>query len=782
MFTAWLGRLPEKQQERVQYLLVWGSLTLFVLLGTLALALDEIISADESLNLAAGDVATRDVLAPRSLTYESTVLTEQARQDAIERVQPVYDPNPDVTREQIRLAQQVTAYINEIRHDPYASADQRVGDLQLIERVSLVEDLWLDALSLPDARWDLMSGEVSSLVERTMQRDIRPDNLESTRNSLVNSVATRFSNQEAEVIVAMAEDLVEPNTFFNEELTLAREADAAQNIASQQRSFEQGQLIVRSGNIVSELDMEALRQFGLLKTSGLRAQTVIGACLTMLLATVLLGSYLERFSPAVLADPPLLALLAVLFLMFLFAADIFGQSFTGQPYLYPAAALALLLTTLSSPQLAVVASIFLGVLVGLTQPEDLALEMAAYVVVGSLFAVLSLQRTERLNNYFAAGVVIGAGNLIVVLAFVLLGTDTPALSEVLVHALMGLGNGLLSAGVALVALYVITGVMNLPTNLKLIELTDPKQALLQQLLRQAPGTYQHSLQVANLSELAAEAIGGNTQLIRVAAMYHDIGKMLNPFYFVENTTGGMNPHDDLADPIQSARVIIGHVTEGDKMARRANLPTRIRDFILEHHGTTIVQYFYDKAVEIAGGDETKVNLADFTYPGPSPRTRETAIMMLADGCESATRSRQPSSKGEIEEVVNTIFELRLGAGQLDDSGLTLNDLKLIRSTFIQTLQAMYHPRIAYKQAPRRVDDKRQSQIMTGIMKQLESSGEKKPAEPSVKTTEEVKKVLSTDTAPEREPNTLQRSRADMEMLADEEILDAFDPDVPDTKP
>ncbi|HLA43457.1 MAG TPA: HDIG domain-containing protein, partial [Aggregatilineales bacterium] len=388
------------------------------------------------------------------------------------------------------------------------------------------------------------------------------------------------------IIVAISEDLVEPNTFYNEETTIVRQNEAAASVPIQERSFEQGQLIVRSGNIITELDQEALRQYGFLQSDGVEEQAVIGAFLAMAITTVMLGLYLDRFYPALLNDPQMLSLMAVLFLIFLGTINLFGEDGADQPYLYPSAALGLLLTTLFSPQLAIAATGFLAILVGITLPEDLSLQMAAYIMVGSIAGILNLRRLDRMNSYFFAGLVIGFANMIVVQAFALAIEDSPSLADVIVTSIIALGNGLFAAGIALVGLYVVTSLMNLPTSLKMLELMDSKQPLLQQLLREAPGTYQHSLQVANLAELAAEAIGANDQLIRVAAMYHDIGKMLNPYYFVENTAEGMTPHEDLNDPTKSAKVIIGHVIEGERMARRANLPQRIRDFILEHHGTT----------------------------------------------------------------------------------------------------------------------------------------------------------------------------------------------------
>jgi putative nucleotidyltransferase with HDIG domain len=260
-------------------------------------------------------------------------------------------------------------------------------------------------------------------------------------------------------------------------------------------------------------------------------------------------------------------------------------------------------------------------------------------------------------------------------------------------------NGLLSAAVALVGLYVISNVLNVATSLKVVELLQPNNPLLQRLLREAPGTYQHSLQVANLAELGAQQVNADAALLRTAAMYHDVGKILNPHFFVENQAESVNPHDTLDDPWQSARIIIGHVAEGDRLGRRYRLPLRIREFIMEHHGTTQVIYFFRKAQEYAGRTGVAVDPADFTYPGPRPRSRETAILMLADGCESSVRARRPQNRDEIRETVDYIFDSRMDAGQLDESNLTLNDVHLLRETFLTALQGVYHPRIAYPGVP-----------------------------------------------------------------------------------
>jgi putative nucleotidyltransferase with HDIG domain len=239
-------------------------------------------------------------------------------------------------------------------------------------------------------------------------------------------------------------------------------------------------------------------------------------------------------------------------------------------------------------------------------------------------------------------------------------------------------------------------VLGITTSLQLIELSRPDHPLLQQLLRNAPGTYQHSLQVSNLAEQAARAIGADHLLTRVGALYHDIGKSLRAQFFIENQVSGQNVHEQL-DPKTSADIILGHVRDGLELARKHRLPAPIRAFISEHHGTMETSYQYHAAVEAANGDASQVNRKDFTYPGPRPRSRETAILMLADGVEAAARAENPESDEAVEKLVRWVFDDRLTRGQLDRTDLTLRDLDTIRNSFTLTLKNIYHPRLRYPQ-------------------------------------------------------------------------------------
>jgi putative nucleotidyltransferase with HDIG domain len=215
------------------------------------------------------------------------------------------------------------------------------------------------------------------------------------------------------------------------------------------------------------------------------------------------------------------------------------------------------------------------------------------------------------------------------------------------------------------------------------------------MLQKAPGSYQHSLQVAVLAEQAAEKLGADSLLVRIGGMYHDVGKSLNPAFFIENqSTGKLDSHDS-EDPIESAQTVIRHVYDGLALARRHRLPPRIQDFIREHHGTLMTRYMYVRALEAVNGDTSKVDMERFRYPGPIPGSRETALLMLADGTQARVRAESPQSEEDLHRIVRITIEFCQKEGQLDNTRLTLRDLRTITDSFVETLKTTYHPRIRY---------------------------------------------------------------------------------------
>ncbi|MBE0688505.1 MAG: HDIG domain-containing protein, partial [Anaerolineae bacterium] len=668
----------------------------FVLLSTAILSLDTILTGGNQLaDLRIGSVVEEDIRAPRSLTYVSRALTERARQAAIAAVAPIYDPpDPAIARQQLDLTRTILIYVADVRQDPYGTRSQKVTDLNMIAAFDLPEVLAQRIIELDDETWHTIESEIINVLERVMREPIREPDIASARDQLPMQVSVRFDNRQSDIVVAILEDMIRPNQFENPDATEAARQEAAAATEEETRSFAQGQVIVRAGTRIDEIDYETLQAFGLLQPQDMGGQTLLRSLLASATVVISSGVYILRYQPVLRRDFQLLTLLAVLFLIAVLGAKIFAAS--DQFYLYPAAALALLFVSFAPVEMAIVGGLALALLYGIVTGGSL--EAAALAGFGSLIGAVSLRRAERVNTFFIAGLMISFINLIIVIMFNIETLSSGNSGQLGIYVIFSLINGIFAAAVALAGMYIVTLAFNLPTSLKLTELSQPNQALLQRLLREAPGTYQHSLQVANLSEQSALAVGANAQLVRVAALYHDIGKMLNPAFFIENQAEGVNPHDQLNDPARSAAIILSHVPDGDRLARQYQLPARIRDFIHEHHGTTVVGYFYKQALDQAEEPDA-VDIEEFRYDGPRPRTRETAILMLADTCESTVRARKPTTRQQIADIVDEMVDIRLRDGQMDDSDLTTRDIKTIRMIFIEMLQAVFHPRINYPSLP-----------------------------------------------------------------------------------
>ncbi|MGH9799115.1 MAG: HD family phosphohydrolase [Blastocatellia bacterium] len=358
----------------------------------------------------------------------------------------------------------------------------------------------------------------------------------------------------------------------------------------------------------------------------------------------------------------------------------------------PFAACALVLSMLIGSQLALVAGLMSAILVGFTAPSGMA--FVAFSLGGSVTAIYSVQRYRTRNAVIIASTAVGCINVLMGLAAMLIAEQDWRWQRILGGVMAGLVGAVLTAGAASLAVPVYESAFDILTDMKLLELSNADNPLLQQLAIRTPGTNHHSFMVAVLAEAAAKAIGANALLARTACLYHDIGKLSAPNMYIENQKGGPNPHDT-RPPISSARIIASHVTQGIEMAREANLPAQIIDFIPQHHGTRVLAYFYHKAKAQAETRGEIINVEDFRYPGPKPQTREAVILMLADGAEAAVRSLDEHSPENIQAIVRKITDTVVADGQLDESNITMRELTVIRESLINTLINVYHERISY---------------------------------------------------------------------------------------
>jgi putative nucleotidyltransferase with HDIG domain len=325
-----------------------------------------------------------------------------------------------------------------------------------------------------------------------------------------------------------------------------------------------------------------------------------------------------------------------------------------------------------------------------------SLPITAYIFLGGLGGMVGIRRADRLSAFFQAAVAVGIVNVVVLSSFAMLDPQPPDIRGVLELW----GASALSAGgsaVAAIGLFAVLGnLFGILTAFQLLELANPSQPLLRRLLVETPGTYHHSIMVGNLAERAAEAIGADPLLTRVAAYYHDVGKLTNPVAFIENQAGGENIHDQL-EPQVSAQILKQHVADGIDIAYRSRLPKALIAFISQHHGTGIMSYFYARARDEAVGAEP-VDERRFRHAGPKPQSREAAIIMLADAVEASVRSLSSRDEPAIRAMVARIIEERMGDGQFEECDLTLRDIEAIREAFVGQLLGMYHQRIAYPQS------------------------------------------------------------------------------------
>ena len=679
---------------------VWVMGALFVL-GMAAILIVPLLTGGKVV-LNAGDVAPEDIRAPRSLHYASQYLTDQAKDEAALSVPVQYDPvDPRVARQQIARARQVLDFIRAVRQDTLASRDQRQSEIAAIEGLRLTPDITDQILDLSDDTWQRIAQEVCAVVDLAMRNEIRDVNVNEVKARLPALVAIDLNEQLTTLVSQIAQNFIVPNRTRNDVATEQARADARAKVEPRTRDIEAGQTIVRQGEVVSQLQIEELEQLGL-RQPQISWGVIGGNLLVSILSAVLLGLYMWRFETELIGRPRNLFILLLLLLSFLILAKLVVPNRTVLPFLYPAAALSMLLTVLLGPGLALTATVALAGFVGIMAGNSL--EIAAYVAAGGVVATLSLGRVERLNAFFLAGLYVALINIATVLAFRLPPgtTDPVGLLTLVVAAAI---NGGLSASLTLGGFFLIGSLFDITTSLQLLELSRPTHPLLNELLHKSPGTYHHTLMVANLAEQAAEQIGANALLTRVGAFYHDIGKIARPYMFVENQVEGSNVHDQL-DPRTSAEIIISHVRDGVELARRYRLPSRVRAFIPEHHGTMRVSLLYHKAIEASPDGAAGVDEAAFRYPGPKPQSKETALLMLADGCEAAVRATRPGSPEEINEIIRKVIADRVAWGQLDECPLTLSDLNATRESFAATLQGVFHPRLRYPGQ----EDKERAQI------------------------------------------------------------------------
>jgi len=666
--------------------------------------------------LEVGQPSPTSIWAPKEVTYVSEVRTAERQAQAEnnpDNLVYVFDPLIPV-QQRLDLSALIET-ITRVREDPSLQRADQVARLAALPNAALQisESQAEQILALSDARWEQVRRQTLALYDRAIERyDYAVDEralIQLRERWLAYWLATTdLSPQERDLARFFTEAFLRVNRTLDEAATAERRQRARDSVPPQQVRVLAGEAIVREGEIITPDMIEKLQQTGAMPTP-LSWAGIAGRGLFAALMSVGFMAYALSFETPIGRRPRGLLVIITLIIFALIIARLVLPVVGDRMFFFPLAAVAIILTVVFNGRVSLAAAVLMSATIGVMEHNALGLALTLF---GScVAAVLMTHDAERLRSFLLAGVSVALVVLVAELAFWLIRQPTLPARGLMTHlapvALFAGMNGALSAIFAIGVFNVVSRAAGQVTPLQLMELAHPSRPLLRKLIREAPGTYYHSVAVGNLAEAAAEAVGADALLLRVAAYYHDIGKTIRPYFFTDNQMGRENVHNDL-DPVTSARIIIDHVREGVKMARSAGLPEQIVDFIATHHGTGLIRHFYQQALQ----EQDSVSEADFRYPGPRPQTREQAILMLADSVEATVRSKAqngklvaangngghngaPAGVQVLEELVQSIIESRVREGELDNAPLTMRELTQIKQAFVNSLQSIYHPRVDY---------------------------------------------------------------------------------------
>ncbi len=647
----------------------------------------------ERVSLEPGMEAEDLIKAPRSISYIDTEATEERRQMSRDAVPDQYEGVPEANALVEQTINDVFRAFEDVRANETFGEDdgaraKAVGEML---DVALTEETLQLGVTAAQGALDRMRDDALRLADEEMQDTVRSNttDLEDARTSVQQAVADLSLTPKFQAMVAeIAVKSLRPNLRYDEQATVAQRKMAAAAVEEVRRQIQADDAIVAPGQIVTQRHIDIAGALGLMHP---RADYSQGAALFVLLLAMvlLLGVYVARYCPEIYVnDRQMLLICTVLVLAAAGFRFTQGWSVYAAFVLGISTALAMTIAMLLGTRLAIVLSGHFGLLAGMVATGSDARVVVVTILCSSFASfALSSAANKSLTIARAAGLV----GLINAVLFVVTGEVfglALALHQVAATAVAGL----LSASVAVVAVMAIERAVGVVTDLSLLELTNPNEPILSRLLTEAPGTYQSCVMVANLAVPAAERIGANALLARAGALYHDIGKLKRPYFFIENQFGGDNPHEKLR-PHLSALTLIAHAKDGYDLAREIGLPPQIADIIREHHGTSLAAYPHHLAVQEEGAEN--ISEADYRYPGPRPHTREAGLVMLADAVEAAARTLVNPDRGMLVELVDKIVGAKVEDGQLDQCPLTLADLTIIKESLVATLVGMFHQRIRY---------------------------------------------------------------------------------------
>lgn len=694
-----------------EHLVFLGVVMFSVLFATVAIG---ILPAQYELE--EGEISADSIYATRTVVDQEA--TKQARAVAGNQVEDIYIYDFSVEGQVVETVTGLLRTLLEISREeeelppletPEDQEESETKPLDSIEQYRLAkvpqlresypqvetEDNALTLMAIPKDELQSNLDLVTNLVHSALQPGIKPEAVETSLELIENEIyQAQIAPVLRELILDSLKNDFRANRLFSPEETATQRQRAMDRV--EEILILKGAKIIDRGEAVTATHISQLRALGMLETSFAYGY-YFGLAVLILCIFAAWAYYLYRYRPDLVATPSKLWLIGFVIILTLWIAKFFGGFLfgTGSIYLIPTGMSSLLLAIIFDVNLALFFGTTLALIITITAGGEF--NVLVMSLIGIIAGAYSVSKVNQRSDITRAGLLIALANIVGILGLTLIGNGlalTPAsVQRALGDLGLGIASGMLSAVFAIGLLPFIETSFSITTSIRLLELANPNQIPLKRLLLEAPGTYHHSIMVGNLAEAAAETVGADPVLCRVGSYYHDLGKLSRPYFFIENQFQGNNPHDKIP-PSLSSMILTAHVRNGVELAKQYKLPTVIKDIIQQHHGTTLISFFYHRALAERGMKDQLLE-EKFRYEGPKPQSKEAGIIMLADSVEAAIRSLAQPNQFRIQSMVDKIVQEKLADGQLDQCDLTLRDLSLIANSFTKVFAGMYHKRIAY---------------------------------------------------------------------------------------
>lgn len=655
------------------------------------------------ITLKEGEVATKDIIARETIEYTDENATVKLKEEAAKSIREVYNLNLASIENVENELSNFFADLKELRNEYNASQSENdvleIRDvnnyfnnnelIEIREKYSLdIENstisnlITIDTDSLQEIeQWLFLS------IRKIMEQGIKEADIEEAKKQIAREISEQATNPYLAIIASeMGESFLKPSLFLDIEATEKKIQDSIDAVRDVKSIIRKDQIIIRKGEIVNAEHIEKMKALGL-QNPILHYQNILGLFFIDSLFIFLIGLYIFTFHKKIFDDVNKLILLSIIYISIILIAKVSGE-ISG--YLIPVASASMLIAITIDSRLALWMTFIISSNIGFIFLGEINYMIVA--LAGGFISIFSIRKATQRSNLTRAGLLIAATNIFTILALGLVQRSSP--QSLLENSMWGALNGFISAILTIGVLPFLESFFDITSSFKLMELSNPNQPLLKQLLVEAPGTYHHSVVVGNLAETAAEEIGANSLLTRVGAYYHDIGKLKRPYFFSENQEAYKNTHDDM-EPSLSALVIASHVKDGVDLAKKYKLPKAIIDIINQHHGTGLITYFYHRALQSNESKNTSVNEENYRYSGPKPQTKEAGIILLADSLEAEARTLNNPTSSRIKNLTQNVVKRNLENGQLDECNLTLRDLDKIKDVFSRILTGMFHNRVEY---------------------------------------------------------------------------------------